>query len=173
LAGVLPVGSLENAPISTHQSPENTSPARKKTPGPSRGTPVPRRLLTVSIGSSIEPFYARGLGDNYDSALLIYIRNQGGKPLYIARAVYFRDRAAKVPIYADAWLSQKYPSGYEVKFGRQCKKLDVLIQPGGEVNTYVPLVGSPTSITVPAGRRGTLLLEYVSDGRPGIHRGKV
>jgi len=43
-----------------------------------------RRLLTVSIGSSVEPFYARGPGDNYDSALLFYIRNQGGEPLYIS-----------------------------------------------------------------------------------------
>jgi hypothetical protein len=132
-----------------------------------------RRLLTVSIGSSVEPFYARSPGDNYDSALLFYIRNQGGKPLYIALAVYFRDRAAKIPIYANAWRSQKYPSGYEVKFGRQWKDLDVWIRPGGEVHTYIPLEGSPTSIAVPAGKRGTLLLEYVLDEISGIHRGKV
>jgi TIR domain len=127
----------------------------------------------IGIGSSVEPFYARGPGDNYDSALLFYIRNRGGKPLYIALAVYFLDRAAKIPIYANAWRSQKYPSGYEVKFGRQWKDLDVWIQPGGEVDTYIPLEGSPTSIAVPAGERGTLLLEYVLDGISGIHRGKV
>jgi hypothetical protein len=54
-----------------------------------------RRLLTVSIGSSVEPFYRRGSGDNYDSALLFYIAFRGGKPFYIALAVYFRDRAAR------------------------------------------------------------------------------
>jgi hypothetical protein len=139
----------------------------------SQSAPSRRLLLTVGIGSSVESFYARGPGDNYDSALLFRIRNQGGKPLYIALAVYFRDRAAKIPIYTNAWRSQKYPSGYEVKFGRQWKDLDVWIQPGGEVHTYIPLEGSPTSIAVPAGKRGTLLLESVLDGISGTHRRKV
>jgi hypothetical protein len=130
-------------------------------------------VLKVSIGSSIEPFYARGPGDNYDSALLIYIRNQEGKPLRIDRAVYFRDLAAKIPVYANARPSNDYPDGYEVKFGRQWKEFDVLIQPGGEAHTYVPLAGSPTSIAVVAGKRGTLLLEYHLDGTSGTHQGKL
>src|SRR5690242_2667030 len=74
---------------------------------------VPKHLSTISIGSSFEEFWAHGRGDNYDAVLWIAIRNLGGSPLYIARGVYFPDRACIIPIYAEARRSQKYPRGYE------------------------------------------------------------
>ncbi|MCA2407160.1 hypothetical protein GYN07_28855 (plasmid) [Rhizobium leguminosarum bv. viciae 248] len=129
---------------------------------------IPRRLTTLGIGSSIEAFMARGPGDNYDWVLHIGIRNLGGRPLYIVRAVYFVDQRSNFRIYHNARHSQKYHKGYEVKFGDEWKELDTLVRPGEEVVTYVPLETVPSSM-VPV-RRGTLLLEYVTEGKPGIHR---
>jgi hypothetical protein len=135
---------------------------------------IPRRLLTLSIGSSLEPFRARGPGDNYNATLMVYIRNQSGSPLYIVRAVYFRGAPAKrLPLYPNARRSQKYPRGYELKFGAQWVDSDVLLPAHGQVDTYIPLQSVPVDDAIPVGKRGTLLLEYVSEGRPGVHRGSL
>jgi hypothetical protein len=134
---------------------------------------IPKRLTTVSIGSSFEQFFARGPGDNYSAVLWIAIRNLGGSPLYVARAVYFPDRSGLIPVYAEARHSQKYTRGYELKFGAQWQELGVLILPNAEGTTYLPLRRRPSGDTIPTGRRGTLLLEYVFDGKPGIHRGNL
>lgn len=58
-------------------------------------------------------------------------------------------------------------------FGVQWKEAGTLIPPNGEVTTYLPLDERPAGAAIPAGRRGTLLLEYVYDGKPGTHRGSL
>lgn len=134
---------------------------------------VPRRLLTIGVGSAFEELFVRAYGEKYNDVLMIYIRNHSGQPLYVARAVYFRDRAKKMPLYPDAWRSLKYSKGYELKFGDQWRELAVLIPSKGEVDTYIPLQSAATATIFPVGKRGTLLLEYISDGKTGIHRGSL
>jgi hypothetical protein len=104
---------------------------------------------------------------------MISLHNHAGRPLFIARAVYFANPAHRIRLYQEAWRSQKYPTGYELKFGRQWLDLDVLVPSNGQVDTYVPLETLPASESVPVGQRGTLLFEYVSEGKPGIHRSKL
>lgn len=135
---------------------------------------VPRCLHSVSIGTSAESFYARGPGDNYDNVLWIQIRNDGGLPLYIVRAVYFQDKRGRIPVYINARRSTKYQKGYEIKFGEQWKSLDWLIPSRGNCETYIPLSKLiDTENIIPQGERGIALLEYVYDGKSGIHKVKL
>ena len=134
---------------------------------------VPRRLDSISTGTSFEAFHARGPGDNYDHVLWIRIRNNGGKPLYVVRAVYFPDKRSKVTVYQDALRSTKYQKGYEIKFGDQWKSLDWLVAPTEQRETYLPLGAATDAQSTPQGERGTLLIEYVYDGKSGIHKTKL
>src|SRR2546430_5317775 len=82
---------------------------------------LPRRVDTLSIGSSFQPFRARGVGDNYDSVLWMQLRNLGASPLFIVRA-RFRN-TNELPLYVNARRSQARGSTYEVKFGEQWQEM--------------------------------------------------
>ena len=93
--------------------------------------------------------------------------------MYIARCVYFRDTQGRVPVYENAWPSQKYSKGFEAKFGENWWSLDWLVPPGEEATTYVPLRRVVNDTEVPQGKRGKLLLEYAYDGATGIHKSRL
>lgn len=130
---------------------------------------VPRKLHDIGIGSSFEPFVARGAGDNYDDVLLFRIHNYSTAPLFIIRAVYF-PRQTGMPIYQNVMRSQKYEKGYEVKFGSQWKEMSHLLMPKTNTQSYVPLSLGYNTSKYPQGRRGQLLIEYVHDGKTGIYK---
>lgn len=134
---------------------------------------VPRRMNDLSIGTSFGPFHARGPGDNYDNVLSIRIRNNGSSSLFIVRCVYFLGSAQRVPIYVDARPSQKYRRGYEVKFGSQWKDQNTFLAAKEEAASYVPLGARADPSDFPQGKRGKLWIEYVYDGKTGIHRAKL
>lgn len=123
-----------------------------------------------SIGSSFEPFFSVGPGDNADWALVFRILNSGQHALTIRRAVYFLDAAGRVPILPDAKHSQVHREGYEVKFGNQWRMLSCRLGPGEEAISYVPLRNKISSFELAQGWRGDLLLEYEMDGRVSHHR---
>ena len=125
---------------------------------------VPRKISDIGIGSSFEPFTARGPGDNYDNVLWLRIQNHSASPIYIIRAVYFA-KNANIPVYSNAVRSQKYQNGYEVKFGAQWKEMSYIILPKENEQSYVPLAKNCDDSEVPQGKRGELLLEYVHDGK--------
>lgn len=131
------------------------------------------RLDSVSIGSSFEKFYSRGNGENFDDCLMIRILNQFGKPLYIVRAVYYFDRARKMPVLPDAWRSQKYPDALELKFGSDNWNLETILRPGEMCSTFIPLSHSVIPASFPVGLRGMLKFEYVLGGKPGLHRASL
>ncbi len=133
---------------------------------------VPRKLNDISIGSSFEPFTARGPGDNYDDVLWFRFHNQSSVPLFIIRAVYIPSNK-EVPIYENAMRSQKYQNGYEVKFGPQWKEMSYLLLPKIDTQSYLPLSQNVDSGQFPQGKRGKLLIEYVHDGKTGIHKAKL
>jgi hypothetical protein len=128
---------------------------------------LPRRVDTLSIGSSFQPFRARERGDNYDAALWIQLRNLGASPLFVARAGYRNSN--KLPVYVNARRSQALRNTYEVKFGQQWQEMTALIGPGAETETYVPLSRLMADEEVIQGKRGKLVLDYVYNGRPGRH----
>lgn len=128
---------------------------------------LPRRIDTVSIGSSFQPFQARGVGDNYDSVLWIQLRNLGNSPLFVARAAFRNTN--NLPVYVNARHSQALRRAYEVKFGRQWKEEAVLIPPGHERETYVPLDRAVADQDAAQGKRGKLVFDYVYNGRSGRH----
>jgi hypothetical protein len=78
-----------------------------------------------------------------------------------------------MPVYENAWRSQKKPKGYELKFGPQWTSIDILVPPGAKVDTYLPLTRPVADSDFPQGERGTLYLEYISDGKTGIHSAKL
>ncbi len=133
---------------------------------------VPRKLHNIGIGSSFEPFVARGLGDNYDDVLLFRIHNHSTAPLFIIRAVYIPSNK-NMPIYENAIRSQKYRKGYEVKFGPQWKDMAYLLLPKDDTQSYVPLSKDYDINKFPQGKRGKLLIEYVHDGKSGVHRAEL
>jgi hypothetical protein len=128
---------------------------------------LPRKIGTLSIGSSFQPFRARGVGDRYDDVLWIQLRNLGKSPLFVARAG-FRNTGG-LPIYVNARRSLALRNAYEVKFGEQWQDVSALVPSGTEVEAYVPLRSSVADESVPQGKRGKLILDYVYDGRPGRH----
>ena len=134
---------------------------------------VPRRLESLSIGTYFSSFQATTPGDQYNYVLCLQIANQSGKPLYIVRAIYFLRGSRKMPVYENAWRSSKKPNGYELKFGPQWKSIDILIQPGERADTYLPLAKPVIDSVFPQGKRGTLYMEYISDGKTGIHSAKL
>ncbi|MEZ6142172.1 MAG: effector-associated domain EAD1-containing protein [Zavarzinella sp.] len=127
-------------------------------------------FVPLSIGSSFEPFFSRGPGDNADWALVIRILNSGQRDVTVCRAVYFLDPQDLVPIIPDAKRSQVHSTGFEVKFGEQWKLFECSLKPGAETITYVPLRAKATAVELPHGRRGELLLDYLLDGRAAQHR---
>ena len=131
---------------------------------------MPREFGNISIVAFFRPFNANGPGDQYQHALWIRLRNSGAHALYIVRAVYFKDKKERVPVYVNASTSQKYPRGYETKFGRGFFEHHVLVEPGEETETYIPLSREIMDEEVPARQRGYLVLEYVYDGKTGKHR---
>ena len=131
---------------------------------------IPCELNGLSVISSFQPFSAITPGDQYQNVLWVRIRNSGAHVLYIARAVYFRDRENKVPIYVNASISQKYSKGYEAKFGDGWYSHHALVEPDQEIITYVPLGAVVSDEDVPARKRGILVLEYVYDGKTGKHK---
>jgi hypothetical protein len=131
---------------------------------------VPPELEPPSVGSSFEAFYSSGPGDNARWALIFRILNSGSRDLTIRRAVYFLDPARQVPILPDAKRSNTHPMGFEVKFGEQWKLLECSLKPGEETISYVPLRKRVTGTELPQGTRGSLLLEYVVDGRTARHQ---
>ncbi|HFD32940.1 MAG TPA: hypothetical protein ENJ28_09585 [Gammaproteobacteria bacterium] len=133
---------------------------------------VPRKLHDIGIGSSFEPFIARGPGDNYDDVLWFRIRNHSAAPLFIVRAVYF-PRNTGIPVYENATKSQKYENGYEVKFGQQYQDMTFLLMPKGDTQSYIPLSSGFDETKFPQEQRGELIIEYVHDGKTGIHKAKL
>jgi len=133
---------------------------------------VPRQLHDLGIGSSFEPFIARGAGDNYNDVMLFRLQNHSVSPIYIIRAVYFPHKT-KIPIYSNAVPSQKYKNSFEVKFGNQWKELAYLLMEKAETHSYIPLARSCSSDEFPQGERGELRIEYVHDGKTGIHKAKL
>lgn len=131
---------------------------------------IPRKLSGLTVISSFQGFYANSPGDRYNNVLWIRIRNTGAHVLYVARAVYFRDRAGKVPIYVNASISQKYRKGFEAKFGEGWYQHHTLIKPGQEATTYLPLGTTISDEKIPVRKRGFLLIEYVYDGKVGKHK---
>lgn len=123
-----------------------------------------------SVGSSFEPFFSVGPGDNADWALVFRILNSGPRELTIRRAVYFLDPERRVPILPDAKRSQVHRAGFEVKFGDQWKLLECHLKSGEEAVSYVPLRNQVSAFELPQGLRGELLLEYDTDGRSTQHR---
>jgi hypothetical protein len=130
---------------------------------------IPRNLHNIGIGSSFESFFARGFVDNYNDVLWIRLHNHSSVPIYFIRAVYF-PKKSNMPIYQNAIKSQKYSNGYEIKFGEQWKDMSYLLMPKAETQTYMPLKNEYDSFDFPQGRRGKLIIEYVHDGKTGIHR---
>ncbi|WP_313914068.1 hypothetical protein [Tahibacter sp.] len=128
---------------------------------------LPRKIETLSVGSSFQPFRATGVGDRYDDVLWIQLRNVGKSPLFVVRAG-FRNTDG-LPIYVNARRSQALRNAYEVKFGEQWQEVSTLIPGDTQVETYVPLAGSVEDENMPQGKRGMLILDYVYDGRPGRH----
>ena len=133
---------------------------------------VPRQLHDIGIGSSFEPFVARGAGDNYNNVIWLRFQNHSASPIYIIRAVYF-PRKKNVPVYSAAVPSQKYKNGFEVKFEDQWKDLAYLLMAKEEIQTYIPLARRCSSNEFPQGKRGELRIEYVHDGKTGIHKAKL
>ena len=131
---------------------------------------LPRQLHDVSIGTSYESFHARGPGDTYDHVLWIRFRNSSSVPIFIARCVYFAP--PRMPVYENARRSQKYRRAYEVKFGHDWTSQSVLVEPGQEIQSYVPMNEKPTE-PPRQGARGTLLLEYCHGARTGRHRARL
>ncbi len=123
-----------------------------------------------SVGSSFEPFFSVGPGDNADWALVFRILNSGPRDLTIRRAVYFLDPERRVPILPDAKRSQVHRAGFEVKFGDQWKLFECHLKSGEEVVSYVPLRHQVSAFELPQGLRGELLLEYDTGGRSTQHR---
>lgn len=128
---------------------------------------LPRRVETLSIGSSFQPFRARDTGDDYDAVLWIQLRNLGASPLFVVRAGFRNTN--KLPVYVNARRSQAWRNTYEVKFGHHWQEMTTLIAPGAEAETYVPLSRSLAGTEVIQGKRGQLILNYVWNGRPGRH----
>ena len=124
-------------------------------------------LEPPSVGSSFEPFFSVGPGDNAGWALVFRILNSGRRDVTIRRAVYFLDPEKRVPILPDAKRSQVHLTGFEVKFGEQWKLLECFLKPGDEAISYVPL---QNEVELPQGVRGELLLEYEVGGRTARHR---
>jgi hypothetical protein len=133
---------------------------------------VPRKLHDIGIGSSFEPFMARGPGDNYDNVLWFRVQNHSASPIYIIRAVYFPGKT-DISVYANAVPSQKYKNGFEVKFSKQWKDLSYLLMAKEETQTYIPLAKPCSSAEFPQGNRGELKIEYVHDGKTGIHESSL
>jgi len=133
---------------------------------------VPRKLHNIGIGSSFEPFMARGPGDNYDDVLWFRIQNHSSAPLFIIRAVYIPSNI-DMPVYENAMRSQKYKKGYEVKFGPQWKDMAYLLLPKDDTQSYMPLSRGYDVSKFPQGKRGKLLIEYVHDGKTGVHKAEL
>jgi hypothetical protein len=131
---------------------------------------VPCELSNLSVVASFQPFYSDSPGDTYKHVLWIRIWNTGAHVLYIVRAVYFRDRENRVPIYMNASISQKYKRGYEAKFGKEHFNHHALIEPSQEITTYIPLSEAVADNDIPSRKRGFLLFEYVYDGNTGKHK---
>lgn len=133
---------------------------------------VPRKLHDIGIGSSFEPLKARGPGDNYDDVLWLRIRNHSSAPIFIVRAIYF-PKGTGMSVYENAMRSQKYSKGFEVKFGPQWNDMAHLLMPKADTESYVPLNHDYDANKYPQGRRGELVIEYVHDGKTGIHKAEL
>ncbi|UEM08038.1 hypothetical protein JL101_035905 (plasmid) [Skermanella rosea] len=133
----------------------------------------PRRLECITIITTFIPFFANGRGDTYNDVLYIRIRNNDGNFIVIYRAVFLINDKKPLPMYENASISQKYPEGYEAKFGPQWWDLYAILPAYEEVTTYVPLSRTPEPGEFPAQQRGTLLIEYVHSGKTGVHRAPI
>ena len=141
---------------------------------------VPRNLEHLHIHVQPHELHVANDIETYDNALGIFISNAGQHNIYIARA-FFRDRyrtiwpltsRSELPIYPKAFRSAAHDA-YEIKFGDGWYEFDCLIKPGHRTFTYLPLSKPPDETTIAGHRCGTIILEYATAGRSGVHRVRV
>jgi hypothetical protein len=137
---------------------------------------IPRNLDNLHIHVQSQELHANDFHEQYDHVLGIFIANSGTTNVYIARAFFrptyrvflFFKRSTKLPIYSKAFKSAAHKA-YEIKFGRQWYEYDVIIKPEQREFSYLPLSKSVDETIIKNRQCGTLVIEYATAGKSGIH----
>ena len=135
-----------------------------------------RNLDFLHVHIQTEDIGQGNLYKNCEDILTIFISNSGEVPINIQKAFLmpyklilnsFKIRS-KIPVHSKAFKSASHDA-YEINFGKNLDNFKIKIEPGARVSTYLPLCKPIDPNIINTKKLGTIMIEYSTSYKDGIH----